>query len=218
LKIKKIAIFYQDDAFGRAGLSGFKKAMEEAQPSDRGRGHLRAQPPLAVKTALAQHQEGRPGSGRMVGAYKAVRRIHQTCAQGQLRSGLRQHLLRRCVCACQGTGRRRQGCDRFSQVRAVSWTLRSGDRGPYQRGDQGFTMTKAEPEFVSLEAISSAGLVIAALDKAGALDATVCSSDQDTGKSTSWPDDAFGANETITPLPSSPSSLASADAPTKGDC
>src|SRR5262249_3287077 len=28
LKVSKIAIFYQDDAFGRAGLSGFKKAME----------------------------------------------------------------------------------------------------------------------------------------------------------------------------------------------
>jgi ABC-type branched-subunit amino acid transport system substrate-binding protein len=29
LKIGKIAIFYQDDAFGRAGLSGFKKAMDK---------------------------------------------------------------------------------------------------------------------------------------------------------------------------------------------
>jgi hypothetical protein len=29
LKISKIAIFYQDDAFGRAGLSGFKKAMDK---------------------------------------------------------------------------------------------------------------------------------------------------------------------------------------------
>src|SRR5712691_110867 len=29
LKFKKIAILYQDDAFGRAGLSGFKKAMDK---------------------------------------------------------------------------------------------------------------------------------------------------------------------------------------------
>ena len=34
----KIAIFYQDDAFGRAGLAGVKKAMEQAQDGARRRG------------------------------------------------------------------------------------------------------------------------------------------------------------------------------------
>ena len=40
LKISKIAIFYQDDAFGRAGLSGFKKAMEKRKMEIARRGDL----------------------------------------------------------------------------------------------------------------------------------------------------------------------------------
>ena len=40
LKISKIAIFYQDDAFGRAGLSGFKKAMEKRKMESGRRGDL----------------------------------------------------------------------------------------------------------------------------------------------------------------------------------
>ena len=43
LKISKIAIFYQDDAFGRAGLSGFKKAMDKRKMEIARRGDLRAQ-------------------------------------------------------------------------------------------------------------------------------------------------------------------------------
>ena len=43
LKISKIAIFYQDDAYGRAGLSGLKKAMDKRKMEIARRGDLRAQ-------------------------------------------------------------------------------------------------------------------------------------------------------------------------------
>ena len=43
LHIRSIAIFYQDDAFGRDGLAGVKSGTRQAQHGADGRRHLRAQ-------------------------------------------------------------------------------------------------------------------------------------------------------------------------------
>ena len=43
LKFTKIAIFYQDDAFGRAGLAGVKRALEKRSMEIERRRHVRAQ-------------------------------------------------------------------------------------------------------------------------------------------------------------------------------
>src|SRR6476469_10160978 len=69
LKIKKIAIFYQDDAFGRAGLSGFKKAMEKRNMAIVAEGTYERNT-VAVKTALLNIKKEEPEAVVMVGAYK----------------------------------------------------------------------------------------------------------------------------------------------------
>src|SRR5262245_21017668 len=69
LKIKKIAIFYQDDAFGRAGLSGFKKAMEKRSLPIVAEGTYERNT-VAVKTALLNIKKEEPEAVVMVGAYK----------------------------------------------------------------------------------------------------------------------------------------------------
>jgi branched-chain amino acid transport system substrate-binding protein len=61
LKIKKIAIFYQDDAFGRAGLSGFKKAMEKRNLPIAAEGTYERNT-VAVKTALLNIKKEDPES------------------------------------------------------------------------------------------------------------------------------------------------------------
>src|SRR4029079_2780864 len=71
LKISKIAIFYQDDAFGRAGLSGFKKAMDKRKME------VFAEAPyerntVAVKTGLLTLKRAEPEAVVIVGAYKPV--------------------------------------------------------------------------------------------------------------------------------------------------
>jgi branched-chain amino acid transport system substrate-binding protein len=69
LKIKKIAIFYQDDAFGRAGLSGFKKAMDKRGMEIAAEGTFERNT-VAVKSALLTLKRAEPEAVVMVGPYK----------------------------------------------------------------------------------------------------------------------------------------------------
>ena len=113
----RIAIFYQDDSFGRDGLAGVKRALEKRSMDDRRR-HLRAQH-LAVGAALAHDQARRAGSGRHGRHLRPVRRVHQARAQQRLQPDLRQHLLRRLQRARQGARPARRGRRRHAG-RAVS--------------------------------------------------------------------------------------------------
>ena len=69
LKIKKIAIFYQDDSFGRAGLSGFKKAMDKRGMQIAAEGTFERNT-VAVKSALLTIKRAEPEAVVMVGPYK----------------------------------------------------------------------------------------------------------------------------------------------------
>jgi branched-chain amino acid transport system substrate-binding protein len=68
LKIKKIAIFYQDDAFGRAGLDGVKAAMAKRGMELAGEATYERNT-VAVKTALITLKHAEPEAVVMVGAY-----------------------------------------------------------------------------------------------------------------------------------------------------
>src|SRR5215471_5407910 len=68
LKIKKIAIFYQDDAFGRAGLDGVKAAMAKRGIELAGEATYERNT-VAVKTALLTLKRAEPEAVVMVGAY-----------------------------------------------------------------------------------------------------------------------------------------------------
>ena len=71
LRLSKIAILYQDDAFGLAGLEGVQRAMSKRNMSLVASGSFRRNT-TAVKTALLDIAKGQPEAVVMVGPYKPV--------------------------------------------------------------------------------------------------------------------------------------------------
>lgn len=65
----RIAILYQDDAFGRAGLAGVQKAMEKRNMKLAAEGTFERNT-VAVKQALLEIRKGNPEAVIMVGSYK----------------------------------------------------------------------------------------------------------------------------------------------------
>lgn len=71
LGITKIAILYQDDAFGLAGLDGVKKAMAKRNMSLAGSGTFKRNT-TAVKSALLDIMKSQPQAVVTVGPYKPI--------------------------------------------------------------------------------------------------------------------------------------------------
>jgi branched-chain amino acid transport system substrate-binding protein len=71
LGITKIAILYQDDAFGVAGLEGVKKAMAKRNMSLAAEGTFKRNT-IAVKSALLDIMKGQPQAIVTVGPYKPI--------------------------------------------------------------------------------------------------------------------------------------------------
>ncbi len=69
LGLKKIAIFYQDDSYGRAGLAGFKKAMEKRGLKMAGEATY-PRNTVAVGKAVITMRRVKPEAIVMIGAYK----------------------------------------------------------------------------------------------------------------------------------------------------
>ncbi len=69
LGLKRIAILYQDDSFGRAGLSGLMKALNKRGMELAAEGTYERNT-TAVKTALLSIRKAKPEAVVMVGAYK----------------------------------------------------------------------------------------------------------------------------------------------------
>jgi branched-chain amino acid transport system substrate-binding protein len=69
LGASKIAIMYQDDAFGQAGLTGVKKALDKRQMQLAGEGTFERNT-VAVKTALLAIKKAEPHAVIMISPYK----------------------------------------------------------------------------------------------------------------------------------------------------
>jgi branched-chain amino acid transport system substrate-binding protein len=69
LGASKIAIMYQDDAFGQAGLAGVKKALDKRQMQLAGEGTFERNT-VAVKTALLAIKKAEPQAVIMISPYK----------------------------------------------------------------------------------------------------------------------------------------------------
>ena len=69
LGLTRIAIFYQDDAFGQAGLAGVKRALDQRKLALVAEGTYERNT-TAVKRGLLAIRDGRPEAVIMVGAYK----------------------------------------------------------------------------------------------------------------------------------------------------
>lgn len=71
LGAKKIAVFYQNDSFGQAGLSGTEKALARRQMQVAAKGTYERNT-VAVKAGLAQIMAGEPDAVISVGTYKPI--------------------------------------------------------------------------------------------------------------------------------------------------
>lgn len=69
LGVTKIAIFFQDDAYGRAGLAGVQKALQKRSMTLAAEGTYERNT-TAVRTALLAIRKGEPQAVIMIGAYK----------------------------------------------------------------------------------------------------------------------------------------------------
>src|SRR3954451_17284302 len=69
LGVSKIAIMYQDDAFGQAGLAGVKKALDKREMQLAGEGTFERNT-VAVKAALLAIRKVRPQAVIMISPYK----------------------------------------------------------------------------------------------------------------------------------------------------
>lgn len=76
----KIAIFYQDDAFGRAGLAGVKKAMDARKMSLVAEGTFERNT-VNVRGALLEIRKAQPEAVVMVGPYKPCAEFIKLCKQ-----------------------------------------------------------------------------------------------------------------------------------------
>jgi branched-chain amino acid transport system substrate-binding protein len=71
LALSRIAVFYQNDSFGQAGLSGVEKALAKRSLSCSGKGTFERNT-VAVKSGLATILAGAPEAVVMVGPYKPI--------------------------------------------------------------------------------------------------------------------------------------------------
>src|SRR5437868_4077050 len=80
LGASKIAIMYQDDAFGQAGLAGVKKALEKRQMQLAGEGTFERNT-VAVKAALLAIKKAEPHAVIMISPYKPAAEIIKPAKQ-----------------------------------------------------------------------------------------------------------------------------------------
>jgi len=165
LKISKIAIFFQDDAFGRAGLSGFKKAMEKRKMEITAEATYERNT-VAVKSALLTLKRAEPEAVVIVGAYKPVAEFIKLSRK----TGFNPVFVNISFVGANALAKELgpEGKDVIvSQVVPFPGDASLKVVADYQAALKVID-PKAEPEFVSLEGYLVGRLTIAALDKAGA--------------------------------------------------
>jgi ABC-type branched-subunit amino acid transport system substrate-binding protein len=85
LGASKIAIMYQDDAFGQAGLAGVKKALEKRQMQLAGEGTFERNT-VAVKGALLSIKKAEPDAVIMISPYKPAAEFIKLAKQIKMNS------------------------------------------------------------------------------------------------------------------------------------
>lgn len=165
LQIKKIAILYQDDAFGRAGLDGVKKALDKRGMALVAEGTYERNT-VAVKSALLTLKRAEPEAVVMVGAYKPVAEFIKLARKVEFNPVFVNISFVGATALAKELGSDGKGVV-VSQVVPFPWDASLGVVKDYQAAIKAAD-AKAEPDFVSLEGYLVGRLAIAALDKAGA--------------------------------------------------
>lgn len=164
LKVSKIAIFYQDDAYGRAGLSGFQKAMAKRGMKVVAEGTYERNT-TAIKTALLALRKAAPEAVVMVGAYKPCAEFIKLARKIEFNPVFVNISFVGASALAKELGTEGAGVI-VSQVVPFPWDASIRVIADYHAAIKAKD-PKAEPEFVSLEGYLVGRLAIAALEKAG---------------------------------------------------
>src|SRR5437660_3034639 len=159
LKVKKIAIFYQDDAFGRAGLDGVKAAMGKRGLELAGEATFERNT-VAVKTALLTLKRAEPEAVVMVGPYKPCAEFIKLARKLEFNPVFVNISFVGASALAKELGPDGKGVV-VTQVVPFPWDTSLKVVAEYQAA------IKSTPEFVSLEGYLVGRLAIAALEKMG---------------------------------------------------
>ncbi len=160
--ISKIAILYQDDGFGRAGLAGVQKALEKRNMKLVAEGTFERNT-VAVKSALLSIRKGDPEAVILIGPYKPCAEFIKLSRQVKLDalfmtlSFVGSNALAREL-GKDGAGVAITQVVPFPEDRSVPLVARYQDALKASN-------PAAEPGFVSLEGYMAGRLVAAALEK-----------------------------------------------------
>jgi len=165
LKITKIAIFYQDDAFGRAGLSGFKKAMDKRGMQIAAEATFERNT-VAVKSALLSLKRAEPEAVVMVGPYKPCAEFIKLARKVDFNPVFMNISFVGAGALAKELGAEGKGVI-VSQVVPFPWDASLKVVADYHAAKK-VTDPNSEPDFVSLEGYLVGRLTLAALEKTGA--------------------------------------------------
>lgn len=164
LKIKKIGIFYQDDAFGLAGLSGFKTAMDKRGMEIAAEGTF-TRNTTAVKTALLDLRRVAPEAVVMVAPYEPSAAFIKLARSIGLDAVFVNISFVGAGALAKELGHQGEGVI-VSQVVPFPWDTSLQVVADYHAAI-GALDDKSQPDFVSLEGYLVGRFTVAALEKAG---------------------------------------------------
>jgi branched-chain amino acid transport system substrate-binding protein len=160
LGISKIAILYQDDAFGLAGLDGVKLALTKRNMRLAAEGSFKRNT-TAVKSALLDIMKAQPQAVVTVGPYKPVAEFIKLARQVKLDAVFVAISFVGSNALAQELGDKGAGVI-VSQVVPFPWDTSIPVVASYKAA---MTAVKGEPGFVSLEGYLDGRLVIEALKR-----------------------------------------------------
>jgi ABC-type branched-subunit amino acid transport system substrate-binding protein len=163
LKVSKIAIFYQDDAFGRSGLDGVTAALKRRKMELTAEATY-ARNTVAVKTALLALKRAEPEAVVIVGAYKPVATFIKLARQIGFNPTFVNISFVGASALAKELGPDGKGVI-VSQVVPFPWDASLPVVADYQAA---IKRAGGQPDFVTLEGYLAGRLAIAALDKMGA--------------------------------------------------
>jgi ABC-type branched-subunit amino acid transport system substrate-binding protein len=181
LKISKVGILYQDDAFGRTGLDGVKAAMKKRNMELVAEGTFERNT-VAVKSALLALKRAEPDAVVMVCPYKPCAEFIKLARKTDFNPVFVNISFVGSGALAKELGPEGHGVV-ISQIVPNPWDVSLAVVADYHAAIKAVD-AKAEPDFVSLEGYLAGRLTIAALEKTGAdpTRAALLKAIKDTGK------------------------------------
>jgi branched-chain amino acid transport system substrate-binding protein len=162
--VKRIAIFYQDDPYGRDGLAGVKSALEKRGMELVAEGTYERNT-KAVGSALRTLKRAEPEAVVMVGTYAPCAEFIKLARQGGFNPVFVNISFVGANALAEELGRDGEGVI-VSQVVPFPWDASVKVVADYQAAEKALD-SELEPDFVSLEGYLSGRLAAAALELAG---------------------------------------------------